>query len=331
MTLTAPVPLEVEPLLINKSNKYTIFPLVYPDIYQFFINHKKLIWFVNDIDFTKDQKDWAKLTADEQFFIKHVLAFFAASDGVVLENISTNFCAEIQVAEARAFYAMQMFSENEHSITYSTLIDTYITDKEEKLKLFNAIETMPSIMAKAVWAKRWIDSDAGLATRLLAFMCVEGIFFSGSFCSIYWLGERGILSGLTNSNAYIARDENLHCEFAAHLYNKYIINKLTQEEVTNMITEVVAIEKEFIVDALPCKLLGMNSDMMSRYIEFVANSLIVQLGYTTIWAGVQNPFPFMDKISLQNQTSFFDSRPTEYQKGVEHIQDFNKMDFDADF
>lgn len=323
--------LQVEPLLQNKSNKYTIFPLEYPDIWNFYTMHFKLIWFVDDIDFTKDMKDWVKLSKDEQFFIKHVLAFFAASDGIIMENLSTNFSAEIQVAEARSFYAMQMFSENIHSITYSTLIETYISNPEEKLKIFNAIETMPAITDKGVWAKAWIDSDAGLATRLVAFMIVEGLFFSGSFCAIYWLSERGIMPGLCNSNAYIARDEGLHCDFAIMLYKKYIVNKLTQDEITTLITEAVAIEKEFILHALPVSLLGMNSDMMSTYVEFVADRLMSQINYVTPWAGVINPFPFMDKICLQNQTSFFDQRVTEYSKDTNPIAAFEEINFDADF
>lgn len=321
----------VEPLLVNKSNKYTIFPLQYPDIWEFYLNHFKLIWFVDDIDFTKDMKDWVKLSADEQYFIKHVLAFFAASDGIIMENLCTNFAAEIQVAEARSFYSMQMFSENIHSITYSTLIETYIADAEEKLKIFNAIETMPAITAKGTWAKKWIDSDAGLATRLVAFMIVEGLFFSGSFCAIYWLSERGIMPGLCNSNAYISRDEGLHCDFAILLYSKYIVNKLSQDEITSLITDAVTIEKEFILNALPVSLLGMNSGMMSTYVEFVADRLMSQIGYVTPWSGVANPFPFMDKICLQNQTSFFDQRVTEYSKDTNPIAAFEEINFDADF
>jgi ribonucleotide reductase beta subunit family protein with ferritin-like domain len=320
-----------ELLLKNTSNKYSIFPIQYPDIWKFFTLHKQLIWFVDDLDLTKDMKDWVKLTADEQFFIKHVLAFFAASDGIIMENISTNFASEIQIAEARAFYAMQMFAENEHSITYGRLIETYISDADEKMRVFNAIDTMPAISKKAIWAKQWVDSDRGFATRLVSFMIVEGLFFSGAFCSIYWIAERGIMPGLCNSNNYIARDEGLHCDFAIMLYNKYVTNKLSQTDISVLIVEAVKIEKEFVLNALPVSLLGMNSQMMSNYIEFIADRLMSQIHYKTPWSGVKNPFPFMDKICLQNQTSFFDSRPTEYSKDTAPIAAFEDINFEDDF
>lgn len=323
---------QLEPLLQNRHNKYTIFPIEYQDIWNYYTIHFKAIWFVDDIDITKDLNDWKKLTNDEKYFIKHVLAFFAASDGIIMENLSTNFCTEVQVAEARAFYSMQMFSENIHSIMYSRLIETYVTNRDEKNVLFNAIETMPAVTRKAEWAKKWIDCNSGFATRLIAFIIVEGLFFSGAFCSIYWIGEKGIMPGLTNSNAYIARDESLHVEFGTLLYNKYVVNKLTQLEITDIITEAVEIEKSFIIDALPCALLGMNATMMSTYIEFVADRLVSKLGYESPFKGVKCPFGFMDKICLQNQTSFFDGRPTEYQKTMNESADsFSKIDFDADF
>lgn len=320
-----------EPLLQNTNNKYTIFPIKYNDIFKFYETHVKAIWFDNEVDMSNDLNDWKKLTGDEKFFIKHILAFFASSDGIIMENLSTNFCSEIQIAEARSFYSIQMFMENIHSITYSKLIETYVDSPVEKNKLFNAIESMPSIKKKAEWAKKWIDSDDGLATRLVAFIIVEGLFFSGAFAAIYWIKQKGILSGLCKSNDFIARDEGLHVEFGTLLYTKYIANKLSQEAITNLITEAVNIEKEFIIESLPCSLLGMNSEMMNTYIEFVANRLITHLGYTSPY-DVKNPFGFMDCIALQNQNNFFDSKNTEYQKSTESIiTDIKKINFSEDF
>lgn len=319
-----------EKLLINDSNKYTIFPIEHNDLYQCFLNHKKAIWFVDEVDLTTDLNDWKKLSKDEQYFIKHVLAFFAASDGIVMENLASRFLNEIQIAEARAFYSMQIFIENEHSIMYSRLIETYINDINEKKQLFNAIETLPSIMKKATWAKKWIDSSDSFATRLIAFAIVEGIFFSGSFCCIYWLKERGVMPGLCMSNDFIARDEGLHCDFAILLYTKYIENKLNQDDVYEIVKEAVDIEKIFVTESLPCSLLGMNSNLMKQYIEFVANRLIKQLGYKELYPKVKNPFGFMDRICLQNHTNFFDARPTEYQKNFDN-NNSNELLFNEEF
>jgi ribonucleoside-diphosphate reductase beta chain len=319
-----------EPLLVNTSNKYTIFPIKNKEVWNCFINHKKAIWFVDDVDPSLDLNDWKKLNDDEKYFIKHILAFFAASDGIVMENLCLNFSNEIQMAEARSFYAMQTFIENEHSIMYSKLIETYVTNINEKTKLFNAIETIPSIAKKAQWAQKWINNNARFALRLFAFAIVEGLFFSGAFCSIYWIAERGIMPGLTMSNSYISRDENLHTEFAVMLYNKYVVNKLTNQEATDIFIESVELEKEFIIEALPCSLLGMNVTLMSQYIEFVADKLCKSLGHESPFNGVKCPFPFMDKICMQSQTNFFDTRVSEYQMNVssnEKTENLENLDF----
>ena len=271
----------IEPLLTETKSRYVIFPIEYNDIWSMYKKHVSTYWTVEEIDFAKDGKDWDKLTNDEQYFIKNVLAFFAASDGIVNENLVLNFMSEIKVPEVLAFYSFQNAIETVHSETYSLLIDTYIKEPDEKNRLLNAIETIPCVRKKADWAIKWIESDKdNFATRLIAFACVEGIFFSGAFCSIYWLKERGVMHGLTFSNELISRDESLHTEFAILLYS-HIVNKLTEEQVHDIIKDAVVIEKEFIIDSLPCRLLGMNSDLMSQYIEFVSDRIAVQLGYNT--------------------------------------------------
>ena len=322
---------QVEPLTLNTNNKYTIFPIKYHDIYNFALKHKEAIWFTNEIDMAGDIDDWGKLGDNEKYFIKHVLAFFAASDGIIMENLSTNFCNEIQVAEVRQFYSVQMFMESEHNLTYSTLIETYIDNSDERIQLFNAIENFPAIRRKASWAAKWITSDASLAKRLVAVLFVENIFFSGAFCAIYFIGEMGIMKGLCSSNRFIARDEGMHCDFAVLLYTKYIVNKLSQDEITELITEAVDIEKEFINESLPCALLGMNAAMMSQYIEYVAHRVVSQLGYISPYISAKCPFGFMDKICLQNQSSFFDVRVTEYKKDVRAQKSKLAVNFDADF
>jgi ribonucleotide reductase beta subunit family protein with ferritin-like domain len=319
----------LEPLLQNTSNKYVSLPIQYPGIERFYNLHVDAIWFVNEIDLANDMRDFVKLSPDAQYFIKHVLAFFAASDGIIMENIFANFAQEIQVSEVRSFYAIQMFMEDIHNRSYSKLITTYASDKEEQNKLFNAIETMPAISKKARWAERWISSDASFAKRLFAFAIVEGLFFSGAFCAIFWIKEMNIMHGLTFSNEFIARDEALHVEFAIYLYVNFIVNKLSQEEVTILITEAVNIEKEFINTALPCSLLGMNAEMMSEYIEFVANRLMTQFGYTSPYSAAKCPFGFMNKIALQNQTNFFDRQVSEYKKNTTHIK--ADINFDEEF
>ena len=275
--------------------------------------------------------DWEnKLNDDEKFFIKHVLAFFAASDGIVNENLAENFLSEVQYTEAKFFYGFQIMMENIHSETYSLLIDTYIKDSKEKDYLFNAIETFEPVKKKADWAMRWIENGS-YAERLIAFAAVEGIFFSGSFCSIFWLKKRGLMPGLTFSNELISRDEGLHCDFACMLYNNHLVNQLEKENVQEIIADAVEIEKEFVTESLPVRLIGMNSDLMSQYIEFVADRLLVELGNNKIY-NTSNPFDFMDMINLQGKTNFFEKRVGEYQKaGVLNSNDNNNFSLDADF
>jgi ribonucleoside-diphosphate reductase subunit M2 len=268
-------------------------------------------WRAEEIDLSKDLTNWESLNGDERHFISMILAFFAASDGIVLENLASRFMSEIQVSEARAFYGFQIAMENIHSETYSLLIETYIKDKDEKSRLFNAIEHFPCIKKKSDWAQKWIhDNRSSFATRLVAFACVEGIFFSGAFCSIYWLKKRGLMPGLTFSNELISRDEALHCEFAILLYSK-LLKKVDKARIHELIKEAVDIETEFICEALPCRLIGMNSELMSQYIRFVADRLCVQLGYKKIY-NVSNPFDFMELISLEGKTNFFERKVGEY-------------------
>jgi ribonucleoside-diphosphate reductase subunit M2 len=285
-------------------------------------------WRAEEIDLSKDLTNWDSLNADEKHFISMILAFFAASDGIVLENLAQRFMSEIQVSEARAFYGFQIAMENVHSETYSLLIETYIKDKDEKSRLFNAIEHFPCIKKKSDWAQKWIhDNRSSFATRLVAFACVEGIFFSGAFCSIYWLKKRGLMPGLTFSNELISRDEALHCEFAILLYSK-LLKKVDKARIHELIKEAVDIETEFICEALPCRLIGMNSEMMSQYIRFVADRLCVQLGYKKIY-NVSNPFDFMELISLEGKTNFFEKRNDSYALANKKSDD--AFDFNGDF
>jgi ribonucleoside-diphosphate reductase beta chain len=324
--------LSPEPLLEENPNRYVTFPIEHEDLWKCFQTHKRLIWFVDEVDLAKDLTYWKKLNQNEKYFVKHVLAFFAASDGIVMENLAARFLNDIQLSEARSFYSVQLFMENEHSIMYSRLIDAYVNDEQEKNQLFKSIEHMPAIRQKAEWEKKWITSSEHFATRLLAFAAVEGIFFSGSFCCIYWLKERGVMPGLCMSNDFIARDEGLHCEFAILLYNNYIQNKLPEHVVHQIIGEAVEIEKQFIVESLPCSLLGMNVDMMSEYIEFISNRMLKQLNYGTLYKNAKQPFGFMDRICIESITNFFDVRETNYQT---HVNDTNQVDdtfeFDNDF
>ena len=283
------------------------------------------------MDLSPDLNDWeTKLNDDERFFIKHVLAFFAASDGIVNENLAENFLSEVQYTEAKFFYGFQIMMENIHSETYSLLIDTYIKDTKEKNYLFNAIETFDPVKKKADWAMRWIENGT-YAQRLIAFAAVEGIFFSGSFCSIFWLKKRGLMPGLTFSNELISRDEGLHCDFACMLYNNHLVNKLPKEQVQKIIADAVEIEKEFVTESLPVRLIGMNSDLMSQYIEFVADRLLTELGNEKIY-NTANPFDFMDMINLQGKTNFFEKRVGEYQKaGVLNNENNTTFSLDSDF
>jgi ribonucleoside-diphosphate reductase beta chain len=300
-----------ELLLRENKDRFVILPINYPKIWEAYKRHEASFWTAEEIDLSDDMKDWVKLNDGERHFISHILAFFAASDGIVNENLAVNFMSEVQLPEARCFYGFQIMMENIHSETYALLIDTYIKNAEEKHKLFHAIDTVPAVKKKAEWALRWIDNGS-FAERLVAFAAVEGIFFSGSFCSIFWLKKRGLLPGLTFSNELISRDEGLHCEFACLLYSM-LENKLSKEEIENIITEAVTIEKEFISEALPVDLIGMNAKLMKQYIEFVADRWLAELGNPKVY-NATNPFDFMEMISLQGKTNFFEKRVGDYQK-----------------
>jgi ribonucleoside-diphosphate reductase beta chain len=320
-----------EPILKENPNRFVLFPIQHNDIWEMYKKQEASIWTAEELDLSPDLVDWdSKLNDDERFFIKHVLAFFAASDGIVNENLAENFLSEVQYTEAKFFYGFQVMMENIHSETYSLLIDTYIKDTKEKNYLFNAIETFEPVKKKADWAMRWIDNGS-YAERLISFAAVEGIFFSGSFCSIFWLKKRGLMPGLTFSNELISRDEGLHCDFACMLYNNHLVNKLPKEQVQKIIEDAVEIEKEFVTESLPVRLIGMNADLMSQYIEFVADRLLTELGNDKIY-NTSNPFDFMDMINLQGKTNFFEKRVGEYQKaGVLNSNENNSFSLDADF
>lgn len=319
-----------EPLLKENKNRFVLFPIQHADIWQMYKQAEASFWTAEEIDLAQDLNDWANLNEGERHFISHVLAFFAASDGIVNENLGANFFNEVQHPEAKCFYGFQIMMENIHAETYSLLIDTYIRDQKEKNHLFNALETVPCVARKGEWALRWINSD-NFAERLVAFAAVEGIFFSGSFCSIFWLKKRGMMPGLTFSNELISRDEGLHCDFACLLYTQYLVNKLSKERVYEIITDAVSIEQEFVTDALPVNLIGMNAKLMSQYIEFVADRLLVALGYPKYYNS-SNPFDFMEMISLQGKTNFFEKRVAEYQKaGVMSEKDQHKFSLEEDF
>ena len=300
-----------EPFLTPDDNRFVMFPIKHNDIWEMYKKQVDCFWRAEEIDLSKDLTHWEALNSDEKFFISRILAFFAASDGIVLENLATRFMKDIQLSEARAFYGFQIAMENIHSETYSLLIDTYIKETSEKDLLFNAIDNYPCIKKKSDWAQKWInDNRSSFATRLIAFACVEGIFFSGAFCSIYWLKKRGLLPGLTFSNELISRDEALHTEFAVLLYSK-LQNKLKKSKIHEIIQTAVEIETEFICEALPCRLIGMNSVLMTQYIQYVADRLCLQLGCDKIY-NVQNSFDFMELISLEGKTNFFEKRVGEY-------------------
>lgn len=301
-----------EPLLTPNPQRFVLYPIKYPAIWEMYKKAQASFWTAEEIDLGADQTDWETLSANEKHFISHILAFFAASDGIVNENLCERFCSEVQVPEARTFYGFQIAMENIHSETYSLLLDTYIKDKAEKNRLFRAIETIPCIGKKADWAMKWITKSECFAKRLIAFAVVEGIFFSGAFCAIFWLKKRGLMPGLTFSNELISRDEGMHCDFACLLYSM-LQNQLTDEEVTSIVTEAVDHEKEFICTALPCDLIGMNSRLMGTYIEFVADRLLVALNVPKYY-NVINPFDWMELISLQGKTNFFEKRVGDYQK-----------------
>jgi ribonucleotide reductase beta subunit family protein with ferritin-like domain len=301
-----------EPILKENPDRFTLFPIKYPHLFTKYKHSLALFWTPEEIDLGRDMVDWEKLNDDERHFIKNVLGFFAGSDGIVMENLSLRFANEVQIPEARCFYAAQNMIESIHGESYSLLIDTYIQDNEEKSKILRAIHTIPSVEKKANWAKKWINEQASFATRLIAFACVEGIFFSGSFCAIYWIKERGLMPGLTFSNELIARDEGLHTDFACALFRE-LVHKPDVEKVHQIVREAVEIEKFFITEALPCAMIGMNSKLMSEYIEFVADRLLVQMGYPKIWS-TGCPFDFMERISLEGKENFFEKRVSTYAK-----------------
>ena len=321
-----------EPILKENKSRFVLFPIEHDDIWEYYKKAEASFWTAEEIDLSQDLIDWQNLNDGERHFISHVLAFFAASDGIVNENLAENFVAEVQYTEAKFFYGFQIAIENIHSETYSLLIDTYIKDNKEKDRLFNAIDTMPFVKKKADWALRWID-DGSFAERLIAFAAVEGIFFSGSFCSIFWMKKRGLMPGLSFSNELISRDEGLHCDFACLIYNNHLVNKLDPSVVAGMIKDAVEIEKEFVTEALPVKLIGMNAELMCQYIEFVADRLLMEVGCEKVY-NTTNPFDFMELISLQGKTNFFEKRVGEYKKAgvsTNADEDAPKFSLNEDF
>ncbi|MGJ8683324.1 MAG: ribonucleotide-diphosphate reductase subunit beta [Nonlabens sp.] len=326
----------VEPILVDNPDRFVIFPIQHHDLWEWYKKQQACIWTAEEIDLHQDVTDWENsLNSDERYFIKHILAFFAASDGIVNENLAENFVNEVQYSEAKFFYGFQIMMENIHSETYSLLIDTYVKDDKEKDQLFKAIENFPAIKLKADWAMKWIDSPS-FAERLIAFAAVEGIFFSGAFCSIFWLKKRGLLPGLTFSNELISRDEGMHCDFAVHLHNNHLINKVPKARITEIIVDALNIEREFITESLPASLIGMNAKLMTQYLEFVTDRLLVELECEKVYNST-NPFDFMDMINLQGKTNFFEKRVGEYQKaGVmnstkEGKTEMDSFSLDADF
>jgi len=321
--------IQSEPLLAPDDNRFVMFPIQHQDIWEMYKKQVDCFWRAEEIDLSKDLTHWETLNADEKQFVSMILAFFAASDGIVLENLAVRFMSDVQVSEARAFYGFQIAMENIHSQTYSLLIETYIKNEDEKMKLFQAIDHFPCIKKKSDWAQKWIkDNRSSFATRLVAFACIEGIFFSGAFCSIFWLKKRGLMPGLTFSNELISRDEALHCEFAILLYSK-LVRKIPKTKIHELIKEAVSIETEFICEALPCRLIGMNSKMMTQYIQFVADRLCLQLGYDKIY-DVANPFDFMELISLEGKTNFFERVVSDYSLANKTV-DKNTFEFSEDF
>ena len=317
--------MQQEPILQENKNRFVIFPIQHSDIWQWYKKQEASFWTAEEIDLHQDVVDWKKLSDDERYFLKHILAFFAASDGIVNENLAENFVNEVQYSEAKFFYGFQIMMENIHSEMYSLLIDTLVDNDSEKDELFNALERFPAIKKKADWALRWIESDS-FAERLIAFAAVEGIFFSGAFCSIFWMKKRGLLPGLATSNEFISRDEGLHRDFACHLHNNHLVNKVPQERITQILSEALEIEREFITESLPVNLIGMNSKLMSEYLEFVTDHLLETLNCPKVY-NTANPFDFMDMISLEGKTNFFEKRVSEYKKaGVGEEQSDHNID-----
>ena len=325
--------MKLEPILKENNNRFVIFPIEHHDIWEWYKKCEASFWTAEEIDLQQDLTDWkTKLNNDERYFIKHILAFFAASDGIVNENLAENFVNEVQYSEAKFFYGFQIMMENIHSETYSLLIDTYVKDEKEKDKLFKAIDNFPAIKKKADWALQWIESDS-FAERLIAFAGVEGIFFSGAFCSIFWLKKRGVMPGLTFSNELISRDEGVHCDFAVHLHNEHIVNQVPKKRIKEILVDALNIEREFITESLPISLIGMNAKLMTQYLEFVTDRLLVEFQCEKEF-NVTNPFDFMDMINLQGKTNFFEKRVSEYQKaGVlnKEKKENSKISFDEEF
>ncbi len=319
----------MEKILTENKNRFVLFPLQHHDIWAYYKKAEASFWTAEEIDLSADLADWEKLNEGEKHFVKHVLAFFAASDGIVNENLAENFVSEVQYTEAKFFYGFQIMMENIHSETYSLLIDTYIKDKEEQNHLFNAIDTVPAVQKKADWALKWIGSES-FVERLIAFAAVEGIFFSGSFCSIFWLKKRGLMPGLSFSNELISRDEGMHTDFAVHLYNNHIENKLSKDRIIEIIDSALTIEKEFITEALPVSLIGMNSELMKQYLEYVSDRLLMDLGVGKIYNS-ENPFDFMKNIAMENKTNFFEKRVSEYSKSGVGVEEDNSFSTDVDF
>lgn len=325
-----------EPILEENKDRFVIFPIEHIDLWTWYKICEACFWTAEEIDLSNDPADWKhKLNDDERYFIKHILAFFAASDGIVNENLAENFVNEVQYTEAKFFYGFQIMMENIHSETYSLLIESYVEDPVEKDRLFKAIEVFPAIKKKADWALKWIDSDS-FAERLIAFAAVEGIFFSGAFCSIFWLKKRGLMPGLTFSNELISRDEGMHCDYAVHLHNNHLVNKVPKERIKEILVDALNIEREFITESLPVRLIGMNADLMTQYLEFVTDRLLVQLEVGKVY-NVENPFDFMEIISIEGKTNFFEKKVAEYQKaGVkrsasEKISGKKEFGIDEDF
>ena len=320
----------IDPILQENKNRFVIFPIQHHDLWDWYKKQEASIWTAEEIDLSQDIIDWeSKLNDDERYFIKHILAFFAASDGIVNENLAENFVTEVQYTEVKFFYGFQLMMENIHSEVYSLLIDTYIKNEQEKDELFRAIEIFPAIKKKADWALKWIDSPS-FAERLIAFSAVEGIFFSGSFCSIFWMKKRGLLPGLTFSNELINRDEGLHADFAVHLHQNHIVQKVSKERITEILVDALNIEREFITESLPVSLIGMNAKLMTQYLEFVTDRLLVEYNCDKVYK-VSNPFDFMEMISLEGKTNFFEKRVSEYQKAGVKGGGTGSISFDADF
>jgi ribonucleoside-diphosphate reductase beta chain len=315
----------MEKILVENPNRFVIFPIEHNDIWEFYKQHQAAFWTAEEVDLTNDIRDWNNLTENEQYFIKNILSFFAASDGIVNENLAENFVKEVQYPEAKFFYGFQLMMENIHSLMYSLLIDTYISNEKEKQLCFTALDNLPAVQKKASWALDWIKNST-FQERLIAFAAVEGIFFSGSFCSIFWLKSRGIMQGLCNANSLIFKDENLHCDFAIHLVNNHLENKPSEKRIKEILLSALEIEKEFITESLPVSLIGMNSNLMKQYLEFITDQLLVKFGCKKEF-NVEQPFKFMEQIAVETKGNFFESRTMEYQKAKLN----EELSFDSDF